>query len=252
MVESQKKTSARRESEVEALLVASRAVLQYSSFEQSSRAIFDQAKAITGATSGYVALLSEDGAENEVLFLDAGGLECSVDPALPMPIRGLRSDAYKYNKAVYDNDFMNSDWVKFLPKGHVALRNVLFAPLVIEGRAVGLMGLANKKTAFNDDDARMAAAFGELASVALHNSQNMDQLRSTVDKLQKALAEVKALRGLLPICCVCKKIRDDKGYWQQIETYVKAHSDAEFTHGYCPECADNVRREIRENATKQK
>ena len=53
--------------------------------------------------------------------------------------------------AVYDNDFMNSEWVKFLPKGHVALRNVLFAPLVIEGRAVGLMGLANKKTDFNDE-----------------------------------------------------------------------------------------------------
>lgn len=58
-----------------------------------------------------------------------------------------------------------------------------------------------------------------------------------INELQIALSEVKTLRGFLPICCVCKKIRDDKGYWNQIESYISAHSDAEFTHGICPECA---------------
>ncbi len=57
-----------------------------------------------------------------------------------------------------------------------------------------------------------------------------------VAELQNALAHVKTLHGLLPICCACKKIRDDKGYWEQIEVYVKERSDAEFTHGLCPEC----------------
>jgi len=55
--------------------------------------------------------------------------------------------------------------------------------------------------------------------------------------LQKALSEVKTLRGLIPICSHCKKIRDDKGYWNQIESYIHKHSDAEFSHGICPECA---------------
>lgn len=56
------------------------------------------------------------------------------------------------------------------------------------------------------------------------------------DSLKKALEEVKALSGLLPICASCKKIRNDKGYWEQIETYVCEHSEVRFSHGVCPEC----------------
>ena len=53
-------------------------------------------------------------------------------------------------------------------------------------------------------------------------------------------AEIHALKGLLPICSGCKKIRDDHGYWQQVEVYVSEHSEAEFTHGICPQCADRI------------
>ena len=56
-------------------------------------------------------------------------------------------------------------------------------------------------------------------------------------ELQAALAQVKALRGLLPICANCKMIRDDKGRWNQIEIYIRDHSEATFTHGLCPECS---------------
>ena len=56
-------------------------------------------------------------------------------------------------------------------------------------------------------------------------------------ELQEALAKVKTLSGLLPICSSCKKIRDDNGYWNQIETYIRQHSEADFTHGICPTCA---------------
>ena len=55
-------------------------------------------------------------------------------------------------------------------------------------------------------------------------------------ELQKALSEVKTLKGFLPICSSCKKIRDDKGYWNQIESYIEARSEAEFSHGICPDC----------------
>ena len=55
--------------------------------------------------------------------------------------------------------------------------------------------------------------------------------------LQEALAKVKTLSGLLPICASCKKIRDDKGYWNQIESYFKQRSDVDFSHGICPNCA---------------
>ncbi|MBI5664431.1 MAG: PAS domain-containing protein [Nitrospirae bacterium] len=54
--------------------------------------------------------------------------------------------------------------------------------------------------------------------------------------LAEALSAVKTLRGLLPLCASCKKIRDDKGYWMQVDEYISEHSEAEITHGYCPEC----------------
>ena len=59
-----------------------------------------------------------------------------------------------------------------------------------------------------------------------------------IGKLQHALEEVKKLSGMLPICATCKKVRDDKGYWSQIEAYVQEHSEAQFSHGMCPECMD--------------
>jgi PAS domain S-box-containing protein len=61
-----------------------------------------------------------------------------------------------------------------------------------------------------------------------------------IHKLNDAFAKIKTLRGLLPICAWCKKIRDDRGYWQKVETYIKEHSDASFTHCICPECLKQV------------
>ena len=58
-----------------------------------------------------------------------------------------------------------------------------------------------------------------------------------ITELKDAANKIKTLRGLLPICSNCKKIRDDKGYWKQIESYISDHSEAEFTHGICPKCA---------------
>ncbi|MBD3322182.1 MAG: PAS domain S-box protein [Chitinivibrionales bacterium] len=168
-----------RESEFASLLEGARAVLRHRTFTESAREIFNHCKKITGAASGYVALLSSDGSENEVLFLDAGGLNCTVDPSLPMPIRGLRNEAYRHKKALFHNDFMKSAWAQFMPPGHVRLDNVLFAPLIVESRAVGIIGLANKKGDFTDRDATLAAAFGELASVALVNNRSVQSLQES-------------------------------------------------------------------------
>jgi DNA-binding response OmpR family regulator len=63
-------------------------------------------------------------------------------------------------------------------------------------------------------------------------------LAARVSELQVALANVRTLSGLLPICAYCKRVRDDKDFWQQIEQYVGDHSQAEFSHGICPECLD--------------
>lgn len=65
-------------------------------------------------------------------------------------------------------------------------------------------------------------------------------LESSNKELQMALSEIKSLSGLLPICSKCKKIRDDKGYWNQIEVYIQDHSEAQFTHSLCRECAKEL------------
>lgn len=66
------------------------------------------------------------------------------------------------------------------------------------------------------------------------------ELKNERDNLLKALKEIKTLSGLLPICSSCKKIRDDKGYWNQIEAYISEHSKAEFSHGICPDCSQKL------------
>jgi len=74
--------------------------------------------------------------------------------------------------------------------------------------------------------------------------QAEEEREEMISQLQSALDNIKTLKGLLPICANCKKIRDDKGYWNQIEAYVRDHSDAEFSHSICPDCAEILYPEI--------
>lgn len=69
--------------------------------------------------------------------------------------------------------------------------------------------------------------------------QRNELMRQNIE-LKQALDQIKVLRGCLPICCTCKKIRDDKGYWNQVEKYISEHSEAVFTHGMCPECLNTL------------
>lgn len=73
------------------------------------------------------------------------------------------------------------------------------------------------------------------------------ELRRRVRELEQAVAQVHQLRGLLPICVHCKKIRDDQNYWHQVETYVSARSSAEFTHSICPSCLERQLQKLRPN-----
>ena len=70
--------------------------------------------------------------------------------------------------------------------------------------------------------------------------KNYQERSNIIEKLQRSLKEVKQLSGMLPICCSCKNIRDDKGYWKQVEQYIGEHADIEFTHGICPDCAKKL------------
>lgn len=87
------------------------------------------------------------------------------------------------------------------------------------------------KEIFGDDQ---ISKLKELVIVLIHSLQ----LKKA--NLQEALAKIKVLSGFLPICASCKKIRDDKGYWNQIESYIRDHSEVEFSHSICPDCAKKL------------
>lgn len=79
--------------------------------------------------------------------------------------------------------------------------------------------------------------------IALYKHKIEKEKEQLTRKLEQALAEVKQLTGFLPICSYCKKIRDDKDCWKQLETYISQHSEALFSHGICPDCYEKVLKE---------
>ncbi len=83
---------------------------------------------------------------------------------------------------------------------------------------------------FNPDELRARVEVGR------RMVEIQDALASKITELEQAFEQIKTLRGIVPICANCKKIRDDAGYWQQVDVYISNHTEAEFTHGICPEC----------------
>jgi PAS domain S-box-containing protein len=174
--------SRQHSAETLALLKGSRAVLESRDFHEAAESIFNSCRELTGAAAGYVTLISSNETEGEILVLDRTGFSHGDAPSLAMPILRLHADAYHAAKPVYDNEFSKSEWTQSLPEGQAALNNVLFAPLMIKGKAVGMLGLANKIGGFTENDGRVAAAFADLAAIALFNSRTLESLEKSEER----------------------------------------------------------------------
>lgn len=83
---------------------------------------------------------------------------------------------------------------------------------------------------------------------ALYKSKMETDRKASAEQLQEAYSRIKKLQGLIPVCAWCKKVRDDKGYWEKIEEYISQRTDADFTHGICPECIEKVEAEEKEGS----
>jgi PAS domain S-box-containing protein len=92
------------------------------------------------------------------------------------------------------------------------------------------------KVPLKDTEGRVFGILGICTDITERKKMEIEN-ELLIKKLKDAMSKVKTLSGLLPICSNCKKIRDDKGYWNQIESYISAHSEAEFSHGICQDCA---------------
>ena len=130
--------------------------------------------------------------------------------------------------------------------------SVMSAPLLWRGQITGVIHVLsnNVEEPFSQEGLNLLMMFANHAAVVVENARLRNELEQElserkqaetererlIDELQTALVQVKRLSGLLSICASCKKIRDDAGYWQDVAVYIRDHSEAEFTHGLCPDC----------------
>ncbi len=174
------KESRQGQKEVKALLDASRAVLRQHAFADMARSIFDASKTVIGAANGFVSLLNENGPEAAWPLRLEKGVPGAVDPELSVSLRSLRAEVYRLGQPAFDNEFSRNGWMACLPEGKGGgLANVLLAPLMGEGRAMGLLGFANKPEGFTDHDVCLAKGFAELATIALRQKRAEEALRES-------------------------------------------------------------------------
>lgn len=181
------------QTEITGLLEASRIVLSETSFEAAAKAIYTLCKSLTGAAAGYVALFTADGLEEQVTVLDPGGLPDAVPAALPRLRREMRGEAHPLDRPVWRNDLARSEWARLLPVESPGLDNVLFTPLQVRGKTVGVMGMFNKPGGFIEPEANLAAGFTELAAIALVNMRDREALRQSEEKYRLLVNQVPAV-----------------------------------------------------------
>ncbi|MCG2772207.1 MAG: PAS domain S-box protein [Desulfobacterales bacterium] len=182
-----------RQTEITGLLEASRIVLSETSFEAAVKDICTLCQSLTGATAGYVALFTADGLEEEVIASDPGGLPEAVAAALPRLRREMGGEAHPLNRPVWHNDLAHSEWAGLLPAGPPGLDNVLFTPLQVRGKTVGVMSLVNKPGGFSEPDANLAAGFTEFAALALVNMRAAAAVRQSEEKYRLLVNQVPAV-----------------------------------------------------------
>ena len=152
--------------------------------------------------------------------------------------RAIREKKYNYTNEIST----------VTPEGHIPVQKHISLPILFHDEVIGLLQVANKETDYTEADISMLVAIaGHIApilSARLKRERVEEALREKVEELRQALDQIKTLRGIVPICSSCKKIRDDQGYWNQVEVYVSEHTEADFTHSICPDCARKLYPEI--------
>jgi transcriptional regulator with GAF, ATPase, and Fis domain len=116
----------------------------------------------------------------------------------------------------------------------------LGAPLQVKGKTIGAIAVQSYTDPglYDETDRDVLISVADQVALAIERKISEEKREALIRELHSALEEVKTLQGILPICSSCKKIRDDSGYWNQIETYIQQHSKAMFSHGLCPSCSD--------------
>lgn len=203
-----------------------------------------------GLTVGSLAELMDyysDKYNRNVYFIDDAGTVMLLSTRLPESARNIREmeGMSSVADAVLASD---GDTFEYDLNGKNAYLNTRYIPelqwyLLVEQTVEGSDYALNRALFINLILFAVITTVIILITIVTVNAyqkvalRQRSELEDKNEKIEEALTEVKQLSGLLPICASCKKIRDDRGYWQQIEFYIRDHSDADFSHGICPDCA---------------
>ena len=210
--------------DAEALIQASRAVSGELNSVRLLDSLLEATMEVSGARSGVV-WLYEDSGWRPAASASYGGATAGPDLSRAVP---RLEEARDGRRTILLKD--------------AATGTAAFVPLVCRGRVQGALQLANELVAdaFPPERMTVIEAIAAQASTSIENAELYESLerkvRERTHELEEALRNVRRLKGLIPICSSCKKVRDDKGYWGQVEEYIAAHSEADFTHGLCPDC----------------
>lgn len=205
------------------------ALRRYRLLDAGRDAALDDLVAIASQLCGTPISLVTLLAEETQRFLAKTGMEAEDTPreVAFCNYAIMQKDVLEVDDATADPRFADNPLVTGGPQ----IRFYAGAPIhTVDGHAVGTLCVIDTVPRTLGADQREAlAALGRMAS-------RMLALRHTADSLADALEQVRELSGLLPICAYCKSIRDDAGYWRQVEQYLGAHTDTSFSHGICPTC----------------
>jgi len=179
--------SQRSEEETAALLLASRAVLEYHDFHDASRVIINSCLHLSKAATGFIAEIQENDAGAKQLLFIALQADRTAAEKSSMPLKGIFKETYTSEKPVFCNEWKTSPYSDNLPESHTSISSLLCSPLTIKGETAALLVIANKQGGFTEGDVRMATAFSELASVALLNSKTLESLENSEERFRSVV-----------------------------------------------------------------
>ena len=189
----------------------------------------------------YRALLDASGAVP--WEMDAATMDFTYVGPQSESILGIEPEAMgnldKWLGMVHPEDSSKVKKLYMEAQGQPEGREVEYRVTVDGGRQVWIRDMISRSTDPGGED----SIRGYMQDITQRKEAEIERQRYT-DELKEALDRIQTLQGLLPICAWCKKIRDDQGYWQQVEVYIRDRSEADFTHSICPECRKNVEEEM--------
>lgn len=201
--------------------------------------VLEEMVSMTKSRYGFYGFINDDESEMTIYSWSRDALtDCALDdkPVIyPIEKSGIWGNAIRDRKPLIFNDYsLPCKNKKGTPEGHVKINRILSVPIFFnKDRIVAIGCVANKKENYDNDDVNQLNAYLHSAQVLLE-SRKLEDDRQLM--LERALSELKVLRGILPLCSFCKKIRDDKGYWESVDVYIDKYSQADISHSICPDC----------------